>query len=241
VPVVATGIDHIVTPNRSEEARLAELTEKLQADSRRIVANTEAAPAPRQPAPRASIDQAAAAAVAAAMQPTTTEEVTIRPIAPKPSLFVDPPAMAEPAPQEMPKAFIPPQPERAVSRTPRMPRIDEFPIPAQNEMRAKRGELPEEHPEKRRMSLLQRLASVGMGRRESDGPENQAPRMAGPQHMGTPNRPQMPQAPRPEPVSEYARRPAPQGLDMHGRQAPVQKAVDDDQLDIPAFLRRQSN
>jgi cell division protein FtsZ len=49
----------------------------------------------------------------------------------------------------------------------------------------------------------------------------------------------------PEPVSEYARRssaPAPQGLDIHGRPAlPVHKPVDDDQLEIPAFLRRQAN
>jgi cell division protein FtsZ len=33
-----------------------------------------------------------------------------------------------------------------------------------------------------------------------------------------------------------------QGLDLHGRQAqPVHKSVDEDQLDIPAFLRRQAN
>jgi cell division protein FtsZ len=45
-----------------------------------------------------------------------------------------------------------------------------------------------------------------------------------------------------EPVSEYARRPAPQGLDAHGRPAPVAAAPQgDDHLDIPAFLRRQSN
>jgi cell division protein FtsZ len=45
-----------------------------------------------------------------------------------------------------------------------------------------------------------------------------------------------------EPVSEYARRPAPQGLDVHGRPAPVAPAPQgDDHLDIPAFLRRQAN
>jgi len=45
----------------------------------------------------------------------------------------------------------------------------------------------------------------------------------------------------PEPVSEYARRPAPQGLDSHGRTAPVAPAPQgDDHLDIPAFLRRQT-
>ena len=44
-----------------------------------------------------------------------------------------------------------------------------------------------------------------------------------------------------EPVSEYARRPAPQGLDHHGRPAPVAPAPQgDDHLDIPAFLRRQA-
>ena len=44
-----------------------------------------------------------------------------------------------------------------------------------------------------------------------------------------------------DPVSEYARRPAPQGLDPHGRTAPVHNSGEDDQLDIPAFLRRQAN
>jgi cell division protein FtsZ len=45
----------------------------------------------------------------------------------------------------------------------------------------------------------------------------------------------------PEPVSEYARRPAHQALDPHGRQTPVHNSVEEDQLDIPAFLRRQAN
>jgi cell division protein FtsZ len=42
-----------------------------------------------------------------------------------------------------------------------------------------------------------------------------------------------------EPVSEYAKRPAHQALDPLGRQAPVHN--EEDQLDIPAFLRRQTN
>ena len=44
-----------------------------------------------------------------------------------------------------------------------------------------------------------------------------------------------------DPVSEYARRAGPQGLDPHGRSAPVHNPGDDDQLDIPAFLRRQTS
>ncbi len=44
-----------------------------------------------------------------------------------------------------------------------------------------------------------------------------------------------------DPVSEYARRAGPQGLDPHGRSAAVHNPGEDDQLDIPAFLRRQAN
>jgi cell division protein FtsZ len=177
------------------------------------------------------------------------EDVTVRPITPKPSLFVEP-VMAEPAPQEMPKAFIPPQPERA--RGPRMPRIEELPLPGQNQLRARHGEVAESGPEKQRMSLLQRLAQVGLGRRDGGEAQNLAdepfPRAAMP-HADRipPPRPQTqpPLGKTPDPVSEYAKRapsPMPQGLDIHGRQSlPVQKPVDDDQLEIPAFLRRQAN
>ncbi len=174
--------------------------------------------------------------------PSAMEDVTVRPISPKPSLFVEP-VMAEPALQEMPSSFIPPQPERA-SRSPRMPRIEELPMPAQNEIRARRGEVAEAGPEKQRMSLLQRLAQVGLGRRdEGEAVDQEQPRAAAP--LPVDRQPVRQPLRGPDPVSEYAKRPpapAPQGLDMHGRQAPpVHKAVDDDQLDIPAFLRRQAN
>jgi cell division protein FtsZ len=130
-------------------------------------------------------------------------------------------------------------------------------LPAQNEMRAQRGELPEEdHPEKRRMSLMQRLASVGLGRKPEEAEAPPAPRTARPmpQFERPPQRPtarhpegRHPDARPPEarpadgPVSEYARRPAPQGLDPHGRPAAVHNPAEEDQLDIPAFLRRQAN
>jgi cell division protein FtsZ len=214
----------------------------------------------------ASIESAAKAAIAAAV-----EDITIRPMAPKPSLFIDPAAREPelPVAVEEPRSFVPPQAERMPMRAPRMPRIDELPVPAQNEIRARRGEMPEEHhPEKQRMSLLQRLASVGLGRREQDEPAP-APRTAAPPSAERlAGRPAMPRQadprqelrqesrqeprqesrqdvrqpqPRHEPVSEYARRPAPQGLDEHGRQAPVHNSGEEDQLDIPAFLRRQAN
>jgi cell division protein FtsZ len=249
VSVVATGIDHVVTSARpAAESRVADLAQKLRVDTQR---HPEHAPratptlAGPQP-PRPTIEQAAAAAVAAAVLPGGLDDMTIRPIPPKPSLFMER-TMAEPSPQDMPKAFIPPQPERPANRAPRMPRIEELPIPAQNEIRAQRGDAPEETPEKRRLSLLQRLAAVGLGRRDGDEPEPATPpaRASNAQtidRMPTRTPPRAPE--RQEPVSEYARRgsSAPQGLDLHGRPvAAVNKPVEDDQLDIPAFLRRQAN
>jgi cell division protein FtsZ len=247
VSVVATGIDHIATAQRPPgETRVAELTQRLRADTQRIsaerVERSEPGVRPMLNTPaRPSIDQAATtAAVAAALMPQASqgraEDVTVRAIAPKPSLFMEP-VLAEPVMTEMPKAFIPPEPERPANRAPRMPRIEELPMPAQNEIRARRGETPDSTPERHRMSLLQRLAAVGLGRREGEAESMPRPPRAG--------APQRPQSRGPDPVSEFAKRPpapAPQGLDIHGRQAhPVQKPVDDDQLDIPAFLRRQAN
>jgi cell division protein FtsZ len=133
------------------------------------------------------------------------------------------------------------------TRALRMPRVDELPVPAQNEIRARRGELaPEQHPERRRMSLLQRLAAVGLGRREDEEEElpptsRSAASASQPATERLPGRPSPRPDSRPEPVSEYAKRPSPQGLDQHGRQTPVHNRGDEDQLDIPAFLRRQAN
>jgi cell division protein FtsZ len=118
-------------------------------------------------------------------------------------------------------------------------------MPAQAEIRQARGEMEDETPHKTRLSLLQRLANVGLGRRDEETEAPIAARTAGPAMPALPDRkPQRSVAQQiaaSEPVSEYARRPAPQGLDAHGRPAPVAPAPQgDDHLDIPAFLRRQA-
>jgi len=241
------------------ENALKALASKLRDDSRRIAERVERAPgttgmAPTIPTPAtvqatAAVETAAHAAVAAAILPTPgVEDVTIRPMPTvKPSLFEpahqeEPEMMHEPAPAP---AFIPPQAERPLRQ--RMPRIDELPIPAQNEIRAQRGEpAVDNHPEKQRMSLMQRLASVGLGRRQEEtDAAPPVPRAARPipQYAPPPRpAPRQPEAGRPmDPVSEYGRRTAPQGLDPHGRPAPVHNSPEEDQLDIPAFLRRQAN
>ena len=110
VSVVATGIDYVATSGRLPgENRIAEVSHKLRVDTQRIAPEPQPQPQARQAPPpqRPSFEQAAAAAVAAAL--ASPEDVTIRPITPKPSLFVEP-VMTEPSPQDMPTSFIPPQP-----------------------------------------------------------------------------------------------------------------------------------
>jgi cell division protein FtsZ len=218
------------------------------------------------------------------------DEVTIRQAAPKPSFFVEPEAAPEaPVPVEDDFApYIPPQGQRP--RPPRMPRLEELPLPAQNQIRAQRGEAPAEgQGDKKRMSLLQRLANVGRreepeaaepqrrdqpsmrapGRPPEGRPEGRAmeprgqrppmappadprgmdpragerrPRPQGERPMGErpmgDARPTLPQRPG-DPVSEFAKRPAPRpAAEVPQRAMPHD---DDEQLEIPAFLRRQAN
>jgi cell division protein FtsZ len=273
VSVVATGIDTVAasratTPvqaitSGAPESRLAELTARLRADNQRMAERAQQQKQAAAPAPRATadqIDRAALAAIAEAvspterpapapMQPAAYGDVSVRPVPPKPSLFPDheePMNLQEAAP---PSSFIPQPAERMPARTPRMPQFEELPVPAQNQIRQARGETAEEHPPQKRASLLQRLANVGLGRRDEETEPPIAARASGPAMSPMPPLPERkPQRPVPaqyggagEPVSEYGRRPAPQGLDSHGRPAPAApQGSGEDHLDIPAFLRRQA-
>ena len=254
VSVVATGIDHVAHRARPPaESRIAELDAASCASTPSASPPSASSASSRSRAPRRAAPQAAAARRSSRPRPrrwpprllagaTRRRDRSARSRRSRRCSWSR--CMAEPAPQEMPKAFIPPQPERA-GRGPRMPRIDELPMPAQNEIRAQRGELAETGPEKQRMSLLQRLAQVGLGRRDdSEAHGAAAPRRraahaiaaaaARASRSGCRIRCRNTPSGRPAP--------APQGLDIHGRQAlPVHKPVDDDQLEIPAFLRRQAN
>ncbi len=254
------------TPGAAD-GRLADLTARQRAAGGaphkiEAAARHPGAPAPQQRQAAANVDRVALAAIAAAVAPEPMQpaapvamqagsygDVTVRPIAQKPSLFPD---LDGPRPelhdQAPPEAFIPQAAERAPLRAPRMPKFEDLPRPAQNEIRQARGEVEEDQPQKVRLSLLQRLANVGLGRRDEDTEPPIAARAAGPAMTQMPPLPERKpqrnvaqQMAAHEPVSEYARR-LPQGLDSHGRPAPVAPAPQgDDHLDIPAFLRRQSS
>ena len=160
------------------------------------------------------------------------------------------PQAEQPAP-----AFIPP----VAVRPTRMPRIEELPQPVQDQIRAQRGDAAGQQGgfETRRRGLLERIAAFGLNRSEEPAAPQQL--QAAPSRQPAPPSPVSlaPAAPRqaagghPSGVhAEYAKRApaapapvrAPQAqLDLHGRIAPQPRQSEDDQFEIPAFLRRQAN
>lgn len=226
-------------------------------------APVQSAPMPQPAAqPYGSATVAASPAMApmaatAAPQPIMHGNVMMTPTQPRmASIYEAAASMAAPAPVQeevaLPESFIPPQAERAVIRPARMPRVEELPMPAQNQIRAQKNGEVEHHEQHKRVSLLQRLATVGFGRKEEVG---EAPRQ-----RETPQQPQRQELQRQEPVmapqpmspvhAEYSRRPvapqqqAPAYRPAQGYDAPrpaSPRAAEEDQLEIPAFLRRQAN
>jgi cell division protein FtsZ len=154
------------------------------------------------------------------------DEVTIRPLERRPTFF-------QPLIEEMerlsPRAdeqddfdpYVPEQAERPPFRA-RMPRIEEFPMPVQNQMRARDEEMSDD-VERRQMTLLEKLASSFSKKERSDAPEM----------------PPMPRRAAPEPVAETSRRPEGRSLLDPGSR-PARQAESQDDLEIPAFLRRQA-
>ncbi len=115
----------------------------------------------------------------------------------------------------------------------RMPKVEDFPPVVKAEMDHRTQSAPAAHAEERGpMGLLRRITSSLNRRDEEEFPaEAAAPAQAAPQQQ---RRPLSPEA------SLYAPRRG--QLDDHGRQvASGRIGGEEDQLEIPAFLRRQSN
>jgi len=199
------------------------------------------------------------AAVAAEIErPGAPSDITFTPFDPGPITYTQAEFDSEPMPPEDPEQitadepFIPPEPAAPPKK---MPRVEDFPAVAQRQLEArKRGNEPTDE-DRGPMSLLRRLASVGLGRRDDDEPIGAGP-SAQPQEPAprAPARQQARPEPAPPPYSDYAKRPPqpraqPEGqyrprqgdLDQHGRQVPREPRGADDELEIPAFLRRQAN
>ena len=251
VSVVATGIDKPVSTQAEvdeTEARIAQVAERLKQEAR--LRSNAAAPRPVAHAAPVPVIETVRPAPVAETTPVApmAQDIRSEPVQPRPVMGAAPEPVAAPEPSlHFDESFIPPMPERAVVRPTRMPRVEDLPAPGQAQIAAHRGAQPAPQPpssavEQKRMSLMQRLASVGFGRKEEEYAEQQqAPVRQAPQAP-------MPQVAPPSAAhAEYMRRPAQpvsrpaQGqLDPHGRVAPARNS-EEDQLEIPAFLRRQAN
>jgi cell division protein FtsZ len=239
VSVVATGIDQttleIHEPSASQ-LRIIEAQQRLRAQAN---ARSQPAPAPAAVEPMSVADPAPSAMVA-----SEPDEVEIRPAAAKPTVNVASPSPRVEEPVET--EYFPPAAEQPVIRPTRMPQIEDLPPVVQQQMRVHRGEqlAPAAPAETRRRSLLEKLAAFGISRQEEAQPAP-APRAVAPS-LPAP----APQRAAPAAVhAEYGRpqpraaapRPAQGTLDPHGRMGARPAALEEDQLEIPAFLRRQSN
>ena len=172
---------------------------------------------------------------------------------------------ANPAPaKEPPQTFVP-QPPATVKRAPRkLPSIEELPVVAQNELKAREGEAPEHGlaAQKKKVGFLERLAGMGGSLKASEPeivrkqePNLDSPKVAPPATdspgLDVPklNEPKQPLTAQPE-VAKIATlakgEPAPRPP-LHGKTSPPPipgqrpANTDEDPLEIPAFLRRQAN
>ncbi len=161
----------------------------------------------------------------AAMAPVAPEQTPVQP-----EMF------SEPAPIARQQQEI----EATAPMAPKMPRMEDFPPIARQQMEAREKQINNiaDKAQKKRRGLLERLASVGLG---VAAKARQEPRV---------QRPSEPPIVAKQPVAEQpARQPAPlpgqseqqAATNIHQLQSEIDPSLDDDELEIPAFLRRQAN
>jgi cell division protein FtsZ len=158
---------------------------------------------------------------------------------------------AQPAPMQMRAPVAPaPQPQpapapqmraepslmaqvRSEAESHRMPKVEDFPPVVKAEIEHRSSPAAQAHAEERGpMGLLKRLTS-SLSRREDEPAAPSDMTSGAPAASSQQRRPLSPEA------SLYAPRRG--NLDDLGRAAPSQPRSQDEELDIPAFLRRQSN
>ena len=205
VSVVATGLAAEAL-RKGEEETEAEPEAPVE-PNRAVFGFTGKQPAP----PRKPIVQPAPMAARVASQPQPAP----RPQAQQPAadLFGD--AEDEPVPQAQAEPV----------RAPRMPSIDDFPPIAKQQMAAQQQRIEHiaDHANRKKKSLFERLANVGLGRKDDPAPVAQRePSIGG-------------QAP------QRQAQPGPVRMPPQAEQSHAEHTLDDDQLEIPAFLRRQAN
>ncbi|MGI9384970.1 MAG: cell division protein FtsZ [Methyloligellaceae bacterium] len=169
-------------------------------------------------------------------------------------------AKSEPEKVQSAQAFVP-QPPASVKRAPRkLPSIEDLPIVAQNELKARAGEAPEQGlaAQKKKVSFLERLAGVNRGRKspEPEMVDKREPNLDSP-NLDVPELDAQKKQPVAQPevakiatlasVEPTAPAPARTAAPLQTRSSPPPipgrrpSNHDEEHLEIPAFLRRQAN
>ncbi len=147
------------------------------------------------------------------------------------------------------EAFVPPAPELPDMpfATQRMPEVEDFPPMVQAEIESRASSRAPSHEDRGPMGLLKKLAhGFGAREEEQEAPALQRPQVR-PQQRIEPQAPAIRVAATQQPssaarVDDNPFAPKRAALDRNGRINPAEKsAIDDDQLEIPAFLRRQTS
>jgi cell division protein FtsZ len=209
VSVVATGLAAETLEKTEGEAAPAEVVQEQPSVFGFRGKQTLSPKRPVQPAPMAA-RAVAPTVVAAAAAPVAIQAATA-------------PAAAAPAASEedqLDEVSQPAAAERAGQRPVRMPTADEFPPHVKKQIEAQQARIESiaEHASRKKPGLFQRLANVGLGRKDDPAAGQREPTIAM-------------QPPRPQVQARPATTPAPT----------PEVQYDDDQLEIPAFLRRQAN
>ncbi|MER8568492.1 cell division protein FtsZ [Mesorhizobium sp. M0924] len=241
VSVVATGIDKSAAEIAAAPISIRAVPPQQKPVSRPAAPGAEGRPAPVQ---QQTYEQRAADPVAEAIQLAEANAAAMArpaPMAqaedfrPQSKIFQAPPAQPQPVVQQvMQPAPMREMPQPAAAAPQRMPRVEDFPPVVRAEVEAKGR--PADHENSGPMGLLKRLTN-GLTRREEEPARLQ---------------PAQPREPKLRQAAPEMRRLASQDpqlyaprrgqLDDQGRLTPQTRSTqEDDQLEIPAFLRRQAN
>ncbi|TIP55478.1 MAG: cell division protein FtsZ [Mesorhizobium sp.] len=241
VSVVATGIDKSAAEIAAAPIAIRTAPPKPVSRPAAPVAESRPVPVqqggyePRAADPVAEAIQLAEANAAAMARPAPAPQA--EDFRPQSKIFQAPPAQPQPMLQPMVQQAMQPAPQREMlqpAAPQRMPRVEDFPPVVKAEVEAKSR--PADHENSGPMGLLKRLTN-GLTRREEEPARLQ---------------PAQPREPKLRQAAPEVRRLASQDpqlyaprrgqLDDQGRLTPQSRAVqEDDQLEIPAFLRRQAN
>jgi cell division protein FtsZ len=260
VSVVATGLGQLGS-DRSAHKDRESLSQRL-AGLASVPAPAQApnlAPAPMQMQAPAARFEPARPARALAEAPNDAQvfrapgNVTIERRPPQLAASALPQAAQPQRPVPPVQNFVPAPPAMAQRPVRRMPNVEEFPLPVQNELKARAGAAPAQGlaEQKKKVGFLERLTGVARYRKDEDAakPEKREPEFTAPKPV-----PMMPKSVETLPKGLKIERAEddnlvtgmpkrieaqPNVVSLETRE-PVDESPADDDLEIPAFLRRRA-